>query len=179
MNRLKFFWPYLTNKNPKFNKNEDTPFHFVAYNGISDVADFMMGELHSVKDLLPENKEGITPLHYMSRGHVEIIRSLRRKIDFELIKPTMFEDILQKAIEYGSLECLKALLEKQTSYFQRSCVWIARNYYSYTMYEGHHKIAQYLSKEFGLSTYEPKRNIGVGNIRGNLHMIKSNRKTLG
>ena len=148
MNRLKFFWPYLSNKNPKFNKNEDTPFHFVTYHGISDVADFMMGELHSVKDLLPENKEGTTPLHNMCRGHVEIIRSLRRKIDFELIEPTLFEDILQKAIQYGSLDCIKALLEKQTSYFQRNGVWIARNYYSDTKNENHYKIGKYLSKEF-------------------------------
>ena len=82
----------------------------------------------------------------------------------------MFEDILQKGIDFGSLDCIKALLEKQTSYFQRNGVWIARNYYSYTLNEDHYKIRQYLSKEFGLSTYEPKRKIAVGNVRGNRSM---------
>ena len=157
MKRLKFFWPYLLNKNPKFNENEDTPFHFVAYNGISDVADFMIGELQSVTDLLPKNKADITPLHnIMFQGHAEIIRSLRRKIDFELIEPRLFEDILRKGIQYGSLDCIKALLEKQTSYFQRNGVWIARKYYSYTKNENHYKIEQYLSKEFGLTTWNGK-----------------------
>ena len=67
---MKFFWPYLSNKNPKFNKNEDTPLHFVAYNGLSDVFDFMIEEKQSVKDLLHKNKEGITPLHYACiNGH--------------------------------------------------------------------------------------------------------------
>ena len=147
---------------------------------MSDVFDFMIEEKQSVEDCITKNMDGITPLHYACiNGHAEIIRSLRRKIDFELIKPTLFEDILQKGIHYGSLDCIKALLEKQTSYFQRSGVWIARNYYSYTLNEDHYKIGQCLSKEFGLSTYEPKRKIGVGNVRGNLRMIKNDRKTLG
>ena len=133
------------------NKNEDTPFHFVADHGFSDVADYMIEELQSVVLLLPQNKSGITPLHIMSTGHAEIIRSLRRKIDFELINPKLFEEVLQCAIGYGNLDCIMALLEKQTSYFQRNAVGIARNYYSQTKNQNHYKIAKYLSKEFGLS----------------------------
>ena len=102
MKRLKFFWPYLSNKNPKFNKREDTPFHFVANNGISDVAEFMIGELQSVADLLPKNKAGITPLHnIMFQGHAEIIRSLRRKIDFELIEPGCLRTFYEKVYTMG------------------------------------------------------------------------------
>ena len=48
LDRLKFFWPYLTNKNPKIeNQHETTPFDFVIYYGLSDVADFMRKELLS------------------------------------------------------------------------------------------------------------------------------------
>ena len=136
------------------NNNEDTPFHFVTYHGDSDVADFMIEELPSVVLLLPQNKRGITPLHNMTRGHAEIIRSLRRKIDFELnplINSNLFEEVLQNAIEYGDLNCIKALLEKQTSSFQRNAVGIARNYYARTKNQNHYKIGKYLSKEFGLS----------------------------
>ena len=117
----------------------------------------MIGELQSVADLLPKNKAGITPLHnIMFQGHAEIIRSLRRKIDFELIEPRLFEDILRKGIHYGSLDCIKALLENQTSYFQKNGVWIGKNYFSYKKNENHYKIGQYLSKEFGLGWYLPK-----------------------
>ena len=96
MQRLKFFWPYLSNKNPKFNKNEDTPLHFVACNGLTDVFDFMIEEKQSVEDCLYTNESHgyITPLHYACiNGHAEIIRSLRRKIDFELIEPSLFGNI--------------------------------------------------------------------------------------
>ena len=161
MQRLKFFWPYLSNKNPKFNKNEDTPLHFVACNGLSDVFDFMIEEKQSVEDCLYTNGSHgyITPLHYACiNGHAEIIRSLRRKIDFELIEPSLFGNILQKGIGYGSLDCIKALLEKQTSYFIRNHVWITRKYYSNTKNENHYKIEQYLTKEFGLTTWNGKGN---------------------
>ena len=137
------------------NNNEDTPFHFITYHGVSDVADFMIEELQSIVLLLPQNKSGISPLHIMSRGHAGIIRALRRKIEFEsgLISPKLFEGVLQKAIEYGCLDCCKALLEKQTSYFQRNAVGIAKNYYSQTKNQNHYKIAKYLSKEFGSSVF--------------------------
>ena len=46
LNRLKFFWPYLSNKNPQTVKTEErTPFHFVAYHNLIDVADFMLEKL--------------------------------------------------------------------------------------------------------------------------------------
>ena len=46
LNRLKFFWPYLSNKDPQTVKaKERTPFHFVAYHNLIDVADFMLEEL--------------------------------------------------------------------------------------------------------------------------------------
>ena len=42
LDRLKFFWPYLANKNPKIeNQYETTPFDFVIFYGLSDVANFM------------------------------------------------------------------------------------------------------------------------------------------
>ena len=48
---MKFFWPYLSNKNPKIGNNEGTPFHFVAYHGLSDVADFMLEELQQDSEI--------------------------------------------------------------------------------------------------------------------------------
>ena len=111
LKRLKFFWPYLSIKNPKIGKNEDTPLHFVAYHGLSDVFDFMIEELQSVEECLTKNKRGTTPLHNLSRGHAEIIRSLRRKMDFEFINTYLFMNILEKAVKYGYLDCIKALIE--------------------------------------------------------------------
>ena len=117
MKRLKFFWPYLSNKNPKIGKFEQTPFHFVAYHGLSDVADFMLEEPQgAVEDYLCKNGGSITPLHNASRnGNPEIIRSLQRKIDFEFINKEWLQDSLQEAVEYGHLDCVKALLEKLSS----------------------------------------------------------------
>ena len=49
LKRLKFFWPYLSNKNPTIKKvlaqGQNTPLHFVAYHGLNDVADFMVEEI--------------------------------------------------------------------------------------------------------------------------------------
>ena len=126
---MKFFWPYLTNKNPKIGKNEDTPLHFVAYHGLSDVADFMIEELHSnlfelhcKEDNRPIFQRGVkTPLYYASmNGHAKIIRSLRRKIDFELINLKWFKKSIYYALKKGHLDCVKALLEKQTPYFRKT-----------------------------------------------------------
>ena len=178
---MKFFWPYLLNKNPKFGNCENTPFHFVTYHGLRDVADFMIEEMQSSEDclclsrhhhgtcysryyhgychysLIPNNR-GTTPIHNMTRGHAEIIRSLRRKLDFELIDPKLFKEIILAGVRYGNLDCIKALLEKQTSYFIRNHVWITRKYYSNTKNENHYKIEQYLTKEFGLTTWNGKGN---------------------
>ena len=147
MKRLKFFWPYLSNKNPKISPREDTPFHVIAFNGLSDVASFMIEEL-SVDECLTKNIIDITPLHHLVReGHAEIIRSLRRKIDFEFFDPNFFKEILHIAIDRGYLDCIKALLEKQNSVFQSNAVDIAKNYHSMSN-QNHYKIVHYLSEEF-------------------------------
>ena len=117
---MKFFWPYLSNKNPKVGKG-DSPLHFVAYYGLTDVADFMLKEFESVEDCLPTNHRGHTPLYYGSiNGHSEIIRSLRRKIDFELINLKWFKKSIYYALKKRHLDCVKALLEKQTPYFRKT-----------------------------------------------------------
>ena len=121
MKRLKFFWPYLSNKNPKIGSNEDTPLHFVAYHGLSDVADFMIKEIG--EDCLTGNESGLNGcvLYIVSRnGHAEIIRSLTRKIELNFINQYFFKESLYAAITYGHFDCVKALLEKQTSYFRKN-----------------------------------------------------------
>ena len=79
--------------------------------------------------------------------YAEIIRSLRRKIDFELFDPKFFKEILHKAIDNGYLDCIKALLEKQNSFFQSNAVDIAKNYHSMSN-RNHYKIVHFLSQEF-------------------------------
>ena len=129
-------------------KYENTPFHFVTFHGLSDVANFMIEEL-SVEDCLTKDGYyGYTPLHTMvRRGHAEIIRSLRRKIDFEFFDPNFFKEILHHAIDRGYLDCIKALLEKQNLVFQSNAVDIAKNYLSMSN-RNHYKIVHYLSEEF-------------------------------
>ena len=182
MKRLKFFWPYLSNKNPIVGRQETTPFHFVAYYGLSDIADFMLEELQSVEDCLHENTSSKTPLHYACiNGHAEIIRSLRRTKDFEFINPKWFAKSLYEAIENGHLDCVKALLDKQTSDFKKNLasdfkknlpyiklpyfaksellyrnsnpVDFAKHFYSKTKNQNHHKIVKYLSQLLELSTF--------------------------
>ena len=162
MKRLKFFWPYLSNKNPKIcwiRYRDDTPFHFVVFHGLSDVATFMIEELQAIDDCFTGNdmdtsldnkfKEYVTPVHIMFEGgHAEIIRSLGRKVNFEFINPALFKEILHVAIECGYLDCIKALVEKQTLSFQRNAVDITKNYHSKTMNPNDFKIVQYLSEEF-------------------------------
>ena len=144
MKRLKFFWPYLSNKNPKVGNNEGTPFHFVAYHGLSDVADFLIEELQSAEIcLIKDNMDMSDSIYNIFRGHAEIIRSFLQKIDFELIYPGLFQEILHHAIRCGNLNFIKALLEKQTLSFQRNAVDIAKNYHSKTMNPNHYKIVQY------------------------------------
>ena len=147
---MKFFWPYLSNKNPKVGKNEGTPFHFVAYHGLSDVADFLIKELQSAEIcLIKDNMDTVDSIYTIFRaGNAEIIQSFLQKIDFELIYPGLFRESLHQAIKRGNLDLIRALLEKQTSSFQRNAVDIAKNYYSKTMNPNHYKIVQYLSEEF-------------------------------
>ena len=144
-------------------KYENTPFHFVTFHGLSDVANFMIEEL-SVEDCLTKDGYyGYTPLHTMvRRGHAEIIRSLRRKINFEFINQYMFKESLHVAIECGHLDCVKALLEKETSCFRKNickevafggsyhnmnAVDIAKHCYSKTKYQSHGQILRYLSTD--------------------------------
>ena len=113
---------------------------------MSDVAGFMIEEL-SVDECLTKNSIDITPLHHMvTEGHAEIIRSLRRKIDFEFIDPNFFKEILHEAIDYGYLDCIKALLEKQSLSFQSNAVDIAKNYQS-MLNQNQYEIVHYLSEE--------------------------------
>ena len=162
------------NKNPKFGNCENTPFHFVTYHGLSEVADFMIEKLQSSEDCLCgfrhyhgtcysryyhgychysliTNNRGTTPLHYMTRGHAEIIRSLRKKLDFELIDPNLFKEIILAAVRFGNLDCIKALLEKQTSSFQKNAVDTVKNYYysknDLLINQNYYKFVLYLTKE--------------------------------
>ena len=171
MKRLKFFWSYLSNKNPIVGKNETTPFHFVAYYGLSDIADFMLEE--SVEHCLHENLSFKTPLQYACiNGHAEIIRSLRRTKDFEFINSKLFTTSLYEAIENGHLDCVKALLDNQSSDLKKNLasdfkknltckvpylannellyhsnpVDIAKQFYSERQNPNHYKIAKYLSQ---------------------------------
>ena len=165
------------NKNPKFGKCENTPFHFVASHGLSDVADFMIEELQSGEDCLCcfrhhhgycysryyhgychysliTNNRGTTPLHHMveDRGQAKIIRSLRRKLDFELIDPYLYNRIILAALRYENLDCIKALIEKQTPSFQKNVVDTVKNYYfsknDFWMNLNYYKIVLYLKKDF-------------------------------
>ena len=161
MKRLKFFWPYLSNKNPKVGRKENTPFHFVAGYGLSDIADFMLEELQSVEYCLHTNTSDKTPLHFACmNGQAEIIRSLQRTKDFEFINPKWFKESLYEAIENGHLDCVKALLDKQTSDFKKNLacklpylansdanpVDIAKHFYSKTKNRNHCQIVKYLSQ---------------------------------
>ena len=75
---------------------------------------------HPAEDCLPKNESNITPLHNASsKGHAKIIRSIRRKIDFEFINQRWFLNSLQGAIKFGHFDCVIALLEKQTSNFKK------------------------------------------------------------
>ena len=64
LERLKFFWPYLTDKNPRYGIYNKTPLHFLATHGLNDVAEFMIDHL---EDPNPADSFSITPLHNASR----------------------------------------------------------------------------------------------------------------
>ena len=75
--RLKFFWPYLSNKNPKIREqnagNFFTPFHFVVHYGLSDVADLMVEEIQDNIFDRSENGDFLLP-NLSKNGHAKIIR---------------------------------------------------------------------------------------------------------
>ena len=87
----------------------------------------------------------------MTRGHAEIIRSLRRKLDFELIDPNLFKEIILAGVRYGNLDCIKAILEKQTSSFQKNAVDTVKNFYysknDLLINQNYYKFVLYLTKE--------------------------------
>ena len=64
LERLKFFWPYLTDKNPRYGIYNKTPLHFLATHGLNDVVEFMIDHL---EDPNPADSFSITPLHNASR----------------------------------------------------------------------------------------------------------------
>ena len=161
LERLKFFWPYLSNKNPKISGRKCTPFHFVANQGLINVAIFMVEEAEEIQDdilTMHESGDGLL-IDLCKNGHAEIIRSLQQKINFEELISGLFKGGLRKAIEYGQLECVKALLENRTSLFKQNfankyirnymnAVNTAKHYYAICKFnENRYKIVQYLSKE--------------------------------
>ena len=60
---------------------------------------------HPVEECLPRRRiKYMTPLHYASsNGHADIIRSLRQKIDFQLINQSWIKESLIQAIKNGHL----------------------------------------------------------------------------
>ena len=122
---------------------------------------------HPVEECLPRKRiKYMTPLHYASsNGHAEIIRSLRQKIDFQFINRSWFKETLIAAIKNGHLDCVKALLENQTTDFKKKLtnkIMLFRkvmrhdmnlddyrqyHYYSTTKNQNHYKIVKYLSQE--------------------------------
>jgi hypothetical protein len=64
LERLEFFWPYLTDKNPRYGIYNKTPLHFLATHGLTDVVEFMLDHL---EDPNPADSFSITPLHNASR----------------------------------------------------------------------------------------------------------------
>ena len=90
-------------------KYQDTPFHFVAYHGLSDVADFMLEKLQDHCN--SKNVNDKTPMNYAVKcGHPEIIRSMRQKIGLNSDEIVVY---LHAALKNGDFKCVKALLEDQ------------------------------------------------------------------
>ena len=109
LHRLKFFWPYLLEKNPIIGEDQDTPFHFVAYHGLSDVNEFMLEKLP--EHCNSRNTNNFSPMNYaVECGHPEIVRSIKQKIT---INSHEMVQNLHAAVRNGDFNCAKALLEDQ------------------------------------------------------------------
>jgi predicted Holliday junction resolvase-like endonuclease len=109
LQRLKFFWPYLLEKNPKVGQYQVTPFHFVAFHGLSDVADFMLEKLQ--EHCNSRNVNDKSPMNYAIKcGNPEIIRSIQQKIT---LNSQEIVENLHVAVRNGDFNCVKALLEDQ------------------------------------------------------------------
>ena len=75
LQRLKFFWPYLTEKNPLLPKLGITPLHYVVLNGKADIANFM---IENLEDCNPASRSSDTPLHLAYKnGCFEIVNDPR------------------------------------------------------------------------------------------------------
>jgi len=117
LERVKFFWPYLQDKNPFYKRHEYTPLHFAAYHGLVDVTQFMVD---NIEDFFPSlhgigNKK-FTPLHYACRnGQIEIVKMLGPRANFQTVNSNspIHESPLHLAVENGHLDCVKALLENK------------------------------------------------------------------
>ena len=119
-------------------KYQDTPFHFVAYHGLSDVADFMLEKLQ--EHCNSKNVNDKSPMNYAVKcGHPEIIRSMQQKLglnDHEIVEN------LHAAVKNGDYKCVKALLEDQDLesrkeiarivYFCETALQAAKSYYGKT-----------------------------------------------
>ena len=119
-------------------KYQDTPFHFVAYHGLSDVADFMLEKLQDHCN--SKNINDKSPMTYAVKcGHPEIIRSMRQKLGLnndEIVAN------LHAALKNGNFKCVKALLEDQDLesrkeiarivYFCETALQAATSYYKKT-----------------------------------------------
>ena len=130
--------PYLLEKNPILGKHQDTPFHFVTYHGLSDVAEFMLEELP--EHCNSRNASGFSPMNYAVKcGHPEIVRSIKRKIT---LSSREIAENLHEAVKNGDLNCVKALLEDQDLesrkeiarivYFCETALQAATSYYKKT-----------------------------------------------
>ena len=105
---LKFFWPYLLEKNSTVGRHH-TPFHFVTYHGLSDVAEFMLEKLQ--EHCNSRNVNGFSSMSYaVEGGHPEIVRSIKRKMT---INSHVILENLHTAVRNGDFKCVKALLEDQ------------------------------------------------------------------
>ena len=90
-------------------KYQDTPFHFVAYHGLSDVAQFMLEKLP--EHCNSRNTNNFSPMNYaVECGHPEIVRSIKQKIT---IRSHDIVRNLHAAVRNGDFKCAKALLEDQ------------------------------------------------------------------
>ena len=119
-------------------KYQDTPFHFVAYHGLSDVADFMLEELQDHCN--SKNVNDKTPMNYAVKcGHPEIIRSMKQKLGLDNDEIVVY---LHAALKNGDFKCVKALLEDQDLesrkqiarivYFCETALQAATSYYKKT-----------------------------------------------
>ena len=78
LKRLKFFWPYLDEKNPILTRSGLTPLHLLALNGKEDITKFMVENLVNCN---PKSRNHDTPLYFARKyGHFKIEKMILHKI---------------------------------------------------------------------------------------------------